>query len=145
MVDTIRPAHMSSKDSKPGSTRSRTIFKKRNGAYVVACSEDGVTRVYRLHVVKSNPRENFVAEPDRARAVLVAATTHMATTTGLAATTGVAANTDMATITDAAATTGVAATFGVAADALELPDVTSAIAEYARSMQLRPLKDPLAR
>jgi hypothetical protein len=59
---------MSAKNATSGS--ARTIFRKRDGAYVAACDEGDVTRIYRFHVIKSNPREDFVAEPDRARVVL---------------------------------------------------------------------------
>jgi hypothetical protein len=110
MVDRITAVLTSAKNSKPGSARSRTIVKKRSGAYVVARDEGSVTRIYWLHVVKSDPLKNFVAEPDLPRIVLETASA------------------DVAAFTDVAMTTGVAA-----------------IAEYALSMQLRPLRDALER
>jgi hypothetical protein len=73
MVDRIRPAHMSAKNAKSGS--ARTIFRKRDGAYVAVRDEGGVTRIYWLNVVKSNPRDNLVTEPDRARVLPEAAVT----------------------------------------------------------------------
>jgi hypothetical protein len=66
---------MTSNNSKLGSTRSRAIFEKRNGAYVVARDEGKVTRICWLHVVKGDPLKNLVAEPDRARDVFEAAIT----------------------------------------------------------------------
>jgi hypothetical protein len=122
---------MSTTNSKPKS--KRTILKRRKGDYVVARDEGSVTRIYRLHVLTSNGLDNLVAEPDRGQDVTitsVAATTVMATTTCVAA------------MTDAAATIDIAEVTGRAADALERPDVTSAIPDYAWSMQLHPLKDP---
>jgi hypothetical protein len=69
---------MSSNNPKLGSTRPRTIFEKRNGAYVVARNEGNVTRICLLHVVKGDPFQNFVAEPDRAQDLLEAAITDVA-------------------------------------------------------------------
>jgi hypothetical protein len=66
---------MSSNSSKLGSTRSRTISKKHNGAYVVAREEGNVTRICWLHVVKGDPLKHFVAESDRAREGFEAAIT----------------------------------------------------------------------
>ena len=66
---------MSSNNPKLGSTRPRTVFEKRNGAYVVARDEGNVTRICLLHVVKGDPFQSFVAEPDRARDVFEAAIT----------------------------------------------------------------------
>ena len=80
-VDRIRSVPMSSNNSKLGSTRSRTIFEKRNGAYVVARDEGNVTRIRWLHVVKGDPLKNFIAEPDRARDVFDAEITDVATIT----------------------------------------------------------------
>jgi hypothetical protein len=119
-VDTIKPAHMGSNNSKPGSTRSRRISKKHNGAYIVAGDEDRVTRVDPIHIVKVKSLNNFVAEPDRARDVLKAAITDIGTITGMAAITelttitGAAATTE-ATTTDEAAMTGVVTITGAAA------------------------------
>jgi hypothetical protein len=78
---------MSSNSSKLGSTRSRTISKKHNGAYVVAREEGNVTRICWLHVVKGGPLKHFVAEPDRAREVFEAAIVDVATITEVATTT----------------------------------------------------------
>ena len=66
---------MSSNNPKLRSTRSRTVLQKRNGAYVVARDEGNVTRICWLHVVKGDPLQNFVAEPDRAQDLLAAAIT----------------------------------------------------------------------
>jgi hypothetical protein len=132
-MDRLRLAVMSAKNPKPESTR--TILKKGNGAYVVVLDEGGVTRIYRLHIVKSNSPKNYIAEPDRPRVVLKAAITDVFETTSAATTADVAAIADtavadLATITD------------MASDALERPDVASAIPDYAWSTQLHPLKDP---
>jgi hypothetical protein len=131
-VDWINPAYMSSNNSNPGSTRSRTISKKRRGAYVAAGHEDRVTRVDPLHIVKGNSLNNFVAEPDRARDVLKAAITDIATITGMAAITEVtaitgAAATAEAATTDEAAMTGVVTVTGAAATA-DLASVTEVTA-----------------
>ena len=75
----------SAKNSKLGSARSRTIFKKRSGAYVVARDEGSITRIYWLHVVKGDLLNNFVAEPDLLRVGLETASADVAMTTGVAA------------------------------------------------------------
>jgi hypothetical protein len=115
---------MSSKNSKLGSTRSRAIFEKRNGAYVVARDEGKVTRICWLHVVKGDPLQNFVAEPDRARDLLEAAITDVTSITDVAA--------DVAAITD------------VIEDTNDLPGLRSDLTDYDSSMQ-RVLKDALER
>ena len=109
---------MSSKNSKLGSTRSRAIFEKRNGAYVVARDEGKVTRICWLHVVKGDPLQNFVAEPDRARDLLVAAITDVAA--------------DVAAITD------------VIEDTHDLPGLRNDLTDYDLPIQ-RVLKDAFER
>ena len=111
---------------KTGSTRSRTIFKKHNGAYVVAREEGNVTRICWLHVVKGDPLKNFVAEPDRAREVFEAMTT------------------DMAAIAEVATITGVAAITDVIGSAHDLPGLRNDVTDYGWSMK-RVLKDALER
>ena len=115
---------MSSNYSKPRSTRSKTIFKKRNGAYVVARDEGNVTRICWLHVVKGDPLQNFVAEPDRARDVLKAAPTDVAAITDVAA--------DVAAITD------------VIEDTHDLPGLRNDLTDYDLPIQ-RVLKDAFER
>ena len=90
-VDWIRPVRTSATNSKLGSARSRTIFKKRSGAYVVARDEGSITRIYWLHVVKGDSLNNFVAEPDLLRVGLETASADVAAFTDVAMTTGVAA------------------------------------------------------
>ena len=126
---------MSSKNSKLGSTRSRAIFEKRNGAYVVARDEGKVTRIYWLHVVKGDSLKNLVAEPDRARDVFEAAINDV---------TDAAATADVATITDMAAIADVAAITDVIEDAHDLPALRNGVTDNDWSMT-RILKDALAR
>ena len=109
---------MSSNNPKLGSTRSRTIFKKRNGAYVVARDEGNVTHICLLHVVKGDPFQNFVAEPDRAQDLLEAAITDVAA--------------DVSSVTD------------VIEDAHDLPGPRNDVTDYAWSVT-RILKNALAR
>ena len=109
---------MSSNYSKPRSTRSKTIFKKRNGAYVVARDEGNVTHICLLHVVKGDPFQSFVAEPDRAQDLLEAAIADVAA--------------DVSSIT------------GVIEDAHDLPSLRNDNTDYDWSMT-RILKDALER
>jgi hypothetical protein len=129
---------MSSNSSKLGSTRSRTISKKHNGAYVGAREEGNVTRICWLHVVKGDPLEHFVAEPDRAREVFEAAIVDVATITEVATTTDVAAITEAAMITDVAAITD------VIGSAHDLPGLRNNVTDYGWSMK-RVLKNALER
>ena len=124
---------MSSNDSKRGSTRSRAIFEKRNGAYVVARDEGKVTRICWLHVVEGDPLTNLVAEPDRARDVFEAAITDVTDATATA---------DVATITGMAAIAEVAAITEVIED--DLPALRNDVTDYDWSMT-RILKDALER
>jgi hypothetical protein len=123
---------MSSNNSKLGSTRSRAIFEKRNGAYVVARDEGKVTRICWLHVVKGNPLKNLVAEPDRARDGLEAAITDVTAITAATATADVVTITGMAAIAD------------VIEDAHDLPGLRNDVTDYDWSMT-RILKDALER
>jgi hypothetical protein len=109
---------MSSNNPKLGSTRSRTICKKRDGAYVVARDEGNVTHICWIHVVKGDPLQNFVAEPDRAQDLLVAAITDVAA--------------DLAAITD------------VIEDTHDLPGLRNDLTDYDSPMQ-RVLKDAFER
>ena len=109
---------MSSNYSKPRSARKRTIFKRRNGAYVVARDEGNVTRICLLHVVKGDPFQSFVAEPDRAQDLLEAAIADVAA--------------DVAAITD------------VVEDTHDLPGLRNDLTDYDSSMQ-RVLKDAFER
>jgi hypothetical protein len=143
-VGRLRLAVMSVKNSKPGSTRPKTIVRNCNGVYVVARDEDSVTRVYPLHIVKANSLRNFVVEFDRARVVLEAATTDVATITGVTATTDLAAITGMATAVDVATITGMAATTGMVEDAHALPGVRNSVVDDDWSMQCA-LEDALER
>jgi hypothetical protein len=111
---------MSSNSSKLGSTRSRTIFEKRNGAYVVAREEGNVTRIRWLHVVKGDPLKNSTAETDHARDVFDAEIT------------AVAAIADVATIANFATVTNVATITEVIED---LPGLRNDIANYDWSMK----------
>jgi hypothetical protein len=114
-VDRLRPVVMSAKNSK--SESARTIFRKRDGAYVAVRDEGGVTRIYRLDVVKREPHENFVFEPDCARIVLVAAIANVATIAH------------------------------VVENADYIPDLKNAVPELASSMRspVRAIEDPLER
>jgi hypothetical protein len=132
---------MSSNYSKPRSARSRTIFKKRNGAYIVARDEGKVTRICWLHVVKGDPLNNLVAEPGRARDVFEAAITDV---TDATATAEVATITGMAAITEVAAITHVVAIADVIEDAHDLPGLRNDVTDYDWSMT-RILKDALER
>jgi hypothetical protein len=109
---------MSSNNPKLRSTRSRTVLQKRNGAYVVARDEGNVTRICWLHVVKGDPLQNFVAEPDRAQDLLAAAITDVAA--------------DVAAITD------------VIEDTHDLPGLRNDLTDYDLPMQ-RVLKDAFER
>jgi hypothetical protein len=135
---------MSAKNPKSESVR--TIFKKGDGAYAVVPHEGSVTRIYRLRVVKSNPRAHF-AEPDRAAAVLEARIADEVAITDATASTRVTAITDAATTTDVAATTGAAITTDAAEDAHDIPDLKSAAAECDWSVRraLRAIEDALER
>jgi hypothetical protein len=73
---------MTAKNSKSRSTR--TIFRKRDGTYVVVRDEGGVIRIYWFCVVKSNLRAISVG-PDRAAVVLGAAIADEAAIIGMAA------------------------------------------------------------
>jgi hypothetical protein len=129
---------MSSNNSKLGSARSRTIFEKRNGAYVVAREEGNVARIRWLHVVKGDPRKNLTAEPDRARDMFDAESTDVATITDVVAIadvvtiTGVAAIAAVATIANFATVTNVATITEVIED---LPGLRNDIANYHWSME----------
>jgi hypothetical protein len=129
---------MSSNSSKLGSTWSRTISKKHNGAYVFAHEEGNVTRICWLHVIKGDPLKHFVAEPDRAREVFEATTTDMAAITEVAMTTDMAAIAEVATITDVAAITD------VIGSAHDLPGLRNDVTDYGWFMK-RVLKDALER
>jgi len=129
---------MSSNNSKLGSTRSRTISEKRNGAYVVAREEGNVARIRWLHVVKGDPLKNLTAEPDRARDVFDAEITDVATITDVVAIadvvtiTGVAAIAAVATIANFATVTNVATITEVIED---LSGLRNEIANYDWSMK----------
>jgi hypothetical protein len=132
-----------------------TIFRKRDGVYVFVCNEGSVARINRLHVVKSSPLENSLAEFARDGVVLVVTITGVAaiteaTPTDLASITEVAAITDVVAIADVVTITGVAAIAAVATIANfatvanvatitevieDLPGLRNDIANYDRSMK----------
>jgi hypothetical protein len=118
VVDRLRPVVMNAKYSK--TELACTIFRKRDGVYVFVCNEGSVARINRLHVVKSNPLENSLAEFARDGVVLVV------TITGVAAIAAVATIANFATVANVATIT----------EAIEdLPGLRNDIANYDRSMK----------